>query len=324
MSEQSTTAEEQLLRRERELNMLKEISRLISSGQTLKEVFAHVTDIARELLKAETAAIPLLTKDQSHYVYRSASGLNAEELLDAELPISVGLCGWVLRNQRPWWRGSLDLLDEAERNHWEKDAGTIILVPLVGKQRFLGGIACINKLDGTDFDEDDIDLLSMFASHISIAIENAMAFEELRTARNSAEAYRVRLEKLNSKLLQANSELQFLAVHDPLTGVPNRALISDRLEQGILRAHRNDEQLALIMVDLDNFKDINDTLGHGIGDELLSMLGKRLTELQDEDFTVGRLGGDEFAVVLPDAGPDRAMAVAETLKELLHLSLIHI
>ena len=317
MSEQSTTVEEQLLRRERELNMLKEITRLISSGQTLKEVFAHVTDIARELLKAETAAIPLLTKDQSHYVYRSASGQNADELLDAELPISVGLCGWVLRNQRPWWRGSLDLLDEEERNHWEKDAGSIILVPLVGKQRFLGGIACINKCDGTDFDEDDIDLLSMFASHISIAIENAMAFEELRTARNSAEAYRVRLEKLNSKLMQANSELQFLAVHDPLTGLPNRALITDRLEQGILRSHREEQQLALIMIDLDNFKDINDTLGHGTGDELLSLLGERLVELQGEDFTVGRLGGDEFAVVLPDAGLDRAMAIAETLNKLL-------
>ena len=318
MPEQHKTAEEQLRQREAELEVLREISSVISSGQCLGEVFAHVSQSARKLLQAETAAIPILSNDQEHYVYRAASGLNAEELVDSELPIDVGMCGWVLRNRRPWWRGSLDLLNEEERNQWEKDAGSIILVPLIGKQRFLGGIACMNKADGQAFDEHDLNLLSMFASHVSIAIENAMAFEELREARNSAEAYRIRLEKLNAKLIQANKELQFLAVHDSLTGLPNRALIIDRLEQGILGARRNNRQLALIMIDLDNFKEVNDTLGHGPGDQLLVVLGERFTGTLPDNITVGRLGGDEFAVVLPDAGPEKALDIAGNLQRELH------
>jgi diguanylate cyclase (GGDEF)-like protein len=317
MPEQHRTVEEQLRRRECELDMLKEITRVISTGKSIKEVFSFVTESARKLLECETATMPIVSEDQANYVYRAASGKNAEELIDSELPMSVGLCGWVMQNQRPWWRGALDLLDDGERNKWEKDAGTIILVPLVGKQRFLGGIACINKIDGEGFDEEDLDLLTMFASHVSIAIENAMAFDELRTARNIAEAYRVRLEKLNGKLLQANGELQFLAVHDPLTGLPNRALIVDRLEQGIRSTQRDDEQLALIMIDLNNFKDVNDTLGHAAGDQLLVSLGERFTGLVEDDFTLGRLGGDEFAVVLPGADIDRALAVSATLQDQL-------
>ena len=317
MPEQHRTVEEQLRRRECELDMLKEITRVISSGKSIKEVFGFVTESARKLLGCETATMPIVSDDQANYVYRAASGKNAEELIDSELPMSVGLCGWVMQNQRPWWRGALDLLDDSERNKWEKDAGTVILVPLIGKQRFLGGIACINKINGGDFDEQDLDLLTMFASHVSIAIENAMAFDELRTARNTAEAYRIRLEKLNGKLQQANGELQFLAVHDPLTGLPNRALIVDRLERGILTAQRDDRQLALIMIDLNNFKDVNDTLGHAAGDQLLVSLGKRFLGLVEDDLTLGRLGGDEFAVVLPGAGIDRALAVSSMLQDLL-------
>ena len=318
MTGQQKTVEEQLRQRESELGVLKEIAHVISSGQSLAEVFKHVTESARRLLKAETTAIPILSADQEHYVYRAASGKNADELVDAELPISVGLCGWVLRNRRPWWRGSLDLLDDDERNQWEREAGSLILVPLIGKQRFLGGIACINKQSGGEFDEDDINLLSMFASHVSIAIENAMAFDELREARNAAEAYRIRLEKLNAKLIQANRELQFLAVNDPLTGLPNRALIIDRLEQAILRARHGDRNMALIIIDLDNFKDVNDTLGHGAGDQLLVTVGERFTGALQDSFTVGRLGGDEFAVVVPDAGLEKALDVAGLLQGVLH------
>ncbi|MGB5261749.1 MAG: bifunctional diguanylate cyclase/phosphodiesterase [Gammaproteobacteria bacterium] len=318
MPEQHKPVEEQLHEREREFEMLREIARVVTGGQSLAEVFTQVCETARRLLNAETSTIPILSADHSHYTYRAAAGAHADELVDSELPVSVGLCGWVLRNQRPWWRGSLDLLDEEERNQWEKEAGSILLVPLVGKQRFFGGIACINKQNGEAFDQDDLDLLLMFAGHVSIAIENAMAFEELRAARNTAEAYRIRLEKLNNKLVQANNELQFLAVHDALTGLPNRALVVDRIEQGILNAKRHGRQLTLIMIDLDNFKEVNDTLGHSAGDELLVSLGERFSELLDDGFTVGRLGGDEFAIVLPDAGLDRALEVAETLKEILH------
>ena len=187
-SKQSLTA--QLRRKEQEIHLLREITQVICSEHNLQKVFDLVACSALNLLQVETVSIPIVSDDRSSYAYRAACGVNADELLGAELPIGVGLCGWVLRHRRAWWRGMIDTLDENERNHWEKEAGSLILVPLVGKRRFLGGIACMNKQGGRNFSKEDMELLSLFAGQVSIAIENAMSFEELQGARLDAEAYR--------------------------------------------------------------------------------------------------------------------------------------
>lgn len=100
-------------------------------------------------------------------------------------------------------------------------------------------------------------------------------------------------------------ELDRLASHDALTGLPNRRLFMDRLSQALARARRNQSQLALLFIDLDNFKDINDTLGHAAGDDVLNMMGQRMSALVREVDTVARLGGDEFIILL-DGADDQA------------------
>lgn len=98
-----------------------------------------------------------------------------------------------------------------------------------------------------------------------------------------------------------NDELiQFQANYDPLTGLPNRNLFKDRLRNEIKRSQRSDLLLALIFIDLDHFKDINDNLGHAAGDQLLKIVAQRIMSCVRETDTVARLGGDEFAVILPD------------------------
>jgi len=310
--------QDELRQRELEIALLKEINDLVGSEYNLQRVFDRVAHRARELIQAETVLIPTLSTDSKSYTYRAAAGGNAEEFLGETLPIEIGVCGWVLRHRKPWWRGTLKDLTENERNRWEKEAGTLILVPLVGKRQFLGGIAAINKLDGEDFNERDLELLSMFASQVSIAIENAMFFTELNEATQRTEALRRKLEKANEHLLQVNEELQHLAVHDPLTNLPNRTLIMDRLQQGILSARRSEEPMALIMIDLDHFKEINDTLGHHVGDQLLICVGKRFQHALRELDTLGRLGGDEFAVVVPGADAEAAVVVTHKLQSALH------
>jgi len=115
---------------------------------------------------------------------------------------------------------------------------------------------------------------------------------------------------------QQRSELEYQALHDALTGLPNRTLLQDRLDHALKTAQRAGEPMALLLIDLDDFKEVNDTLGHHVGDLLLVEIAQRLkVPLRDSD-TVARLGGDEFAVLLPDATDiERALFVAERLRQ---------
>jgi diguanylate cyclase (GGDEF)-like protein len=115
-------------------------------------------------------------------------------------------------------------------------------------------------------------------------------------------------ESFESERKRSDDELTFLATHDALTGLPNRKLILDRTEQLLARSRRHGTLPAAVFVDIDNFKLINDTLGHSAGDELLRAVAARLQGAVREPDTLGRLGGDEFVVIAEDisllAGPE--------------------
>ena len=134
-------------------------------------------------------------------------------------------------------------------------------------------------------------ILFMFLFHLGRSRERALRLVEQRTG-----------------------QLRHLALHDPLTGLPNRALLFDRAEQMLFRARRQPLAIGALYVDLDNFKAVNDGFGHQIGDELLHAVGVRLSSALRPSDTVGRLGGDEFVVLVEaeglDAGPE---LVAERL-----------
>ena len=102
---------------------------------------------------------------------------------------------------------------------------------------------------------------------------------------------------LVKELEQREAAAQHQALHDQLTGLANRALLEDRLDQALTRYRRSGEQVALLMLDLDRFKQVNDTLGHNAGDQLVLEVGERLRSLVRETDTVARIGGDEFAIV---------------------------
>jgi diguanylate cyclase (GGDEF)-like protein len=120
-------------------------------------------------------------------------------------------------------------------------------------------------------------------------------------------------------LLRTQGQLSYQSLHDPLTGLPNRVLVFDRTKQMLARARRNQAPGAALYLDVDGFKQVNDSLGHAAGDELLRVVSARLVAAVREVDTVGRLGGDEFAVIVDQsAGEANPELVAERLLEVLH------
>ncbi len=116
----------------------------------------------------------------------------------------------------------------------------------------------------------------------------------------------------------AEQRVAHMAHHDALTGLPNRVLLRDRIQQAIAQAHRNGTQLAVLFLDLDRFKTINDSLGHQLGDRLLQSVASRILVCVREGDTVSRVGGDEFVIVIPGIGSaSDASAVAGKILEVL-------
>ncbi len=135
------------------------------------------------------------------------------------------------------------------------------------------------------FDQEDARLATLFGDQVAAALLAAEAFERQRQ----------------------------LALHDSPTGLPNRTLLDDRVQQAILAARREHTTLTLLVIDLDRFKDVNDTLGHAAGDLLLQEVAARLHTAMRASDTVARLGGDEFAMLLPDSDADQAAAITRQL-----------
>src|SRR5919108_1849328 len=139
-------------------------------------------------------------------------------------------------------------------------------------------------------------------------------------ARESLEASRDALERAvaerTGELQEAQARAQHLADHDALTGLPNRRILEDRLRQALALSQRNRKHTAVMFIDLDRFKPINDSLGHAVGDVLLRDVSQRLVRQLREGDTICRIGGDEFVVVLPEGkrssdAPEVAQKVIE-------------
>lgn len=121
---------------------------------------------------------------------------------------------------------------------------------------------------------------------------------------------------MHAEAQQKSEELAYAADHDSLTGLPNRNLLKDRARQAIARAQRKQENFALLFLDLDRFKEVNDRMGHASGDALLIDVAKRLTDCVREEDTVARLGGDEFVILLD--GPTQIAQVRTVADKILN------
>jgi len=177
--------------------------------------------------------------------------------------------------------------------------------PLWGGEDVVGFVQLDARgaLRGT-FEQHDLAVFATFSHQLALALRNARLNHRLRTT--------------IAELEQARSQMERLAFYDPLTGLSNRRLFRDRLEQALRNTIRSRRPLSLLYLDLDEFKEVNDSLGHEAGDELLKAVASRLTATVREQDTVARIGGDEFTVLLVDvSGARGASRVAEKILDIL-------
>ncbi len=146
-------------------------------------------------------------------------------------------------------------------------------------------------------------------------LAHSSRLEKLVAARTTElEQANERLRQELAERMQAQAHLDYIAYHDHLTGLPNRLLFCDRLEHAMSQATRREQFVALFLLDLDHFKQVNDSLGHGMGDVLLKDVAQRLKSCVRESDTVARLGGDEFAIVLEGLSHiDEAAGIAQKI-----------
>lgn len=188
-------------------------------------------------------------------------------------------------------------------------------MPLVTPDHYMLGTLCIMDHMPRTATPDQIDCLGALARQVVSQFELRRHAQQLERAAADREVYLAQLESYQSKLQEANLRLQEQSLTDALTGLGNRAAFDQRLAEELYRYARYRSPLALLFIDVDKFKDYNDSYGHPAGDEALRSVARALRGcIRPSDF-IARYGGEEFAVILPTTGAEAAGILAERLRK---------
>jgi diguanylate cyclase (GGDEF)-like protein len=290
------------------LEFLYESTSILQRTPDLDRAILELLQHTRRMFKAEAAELSLLAPGEQGLALRTTLGQDDEATVME--PIDPALLGDVWA--RSVEQGEAFLITKS--TVVAATAGIIatairrdaVVAPLRGDHTILGMLLVANRLgDVSTFDQDDLRLLATLASHAGVALENGRLGESL------------------TQLTELKEQLSFQAFHDALTGLPNRSLFLEAVGTALSRSvTRSSADLSVLYVDLDDFKTVNDSLGHAAGDELLKAVSERLRSCLRPSDVPARLGGDEFAILLEDASLEDALRVGDRIIAALHIPVL--
>ena len=276
------------------LELVYQSSRILQHSPEIDTALLALLEHARAMFRAELAEVVLDPSGDGTGVLRTTSveGLEAEAIapidslnLEPEVrrQLDARRAGFVRIRRTPGGRETM--IRQA------------MVAPLAGESGVIGIITIANRLtEGTAFGADDLLLLETIANQAAVALENGQ------------------LEQSLAELSHLKEQLRYQAYHDPLTDLPNRSAFAEAASQRIADEADGDPRSVVLLLDLDDFKAVNDTLGHAAGDDLLVMVAERIRGCLREDDVAARLGGDEFAILMRDEPSlERATSVAQRL-----------
>ena len=281
---------EELERRVRAATQLRAFTEVVNSARP-EDAYTTILRHSAELLKAERGSLLLFDERAGELSVKAAMGPRAEVTRETRVRLGEGVAGTVLREGRPavvrdvskvagWHPAS------TERSYKTK---SFISYPILVGGRKVGVLNVTDKAGGGAYDEFDLGLLDMIAPQMALALDRV---------------------EWHSKATQ----FQLLSITDPLTGLVNRRYLEERLQEELERSKRHRFAMSFMMVDIDDFKNYNDTHGHQAGDLALEMVAQCLkTALRSAD-VAARYGGEEFSILLPQTGMAEARAIGERIR----------
>ena len=259
-----------------------QILEMIALSVPIEQALDQVVHLVESNVKETFAAILLVGDDGIHLRIAAAPNLTqAHRVAFDGVPIGPKAASYGAAIERRAWVTVANMTDDPlwrERRQWldEDRFSSCWAVPIVSRHGAVFGVLALHSRIARELTNSECDLVNRAARIAALAVERK----------------------------QADDRMHFMANHDPLTGVANRALLNDRLAQAALHARRYDRRFTVAFIDVDDFKSVNDTLGHDAGDQLLKIIADRIVHSVRATDTVARLGGDEFVVLLTDQPKD--------------------
>ena len=273
----------------KDISVMLEIARTVGSELDSSELFSSILEKSTKFLRAEQGSLMLLDEDRDELAVKAVKGLNKNIAELLRIRPGEGISGKVLSSGDPLMVADLERdprIAQAPRTRYK--TLSFISIPLKINNRTIGILNISDKINGEVFAEEDLHLLTSIGAYASVAIER-------------------------SKLHQRAEELKKISITDVMTGLLNRRYFQERVSEEMERSRRHNLPLSLIMIDIDDFKSINDALGHPAGDEALKITARCIRSSIRTIDVAARYGGEEFTVILPQTLKSDAHIIAERI-----------